>query len=50
MQAYPTTIFLDATGRVRGIYTGYSGPATGEAHAALRRQFETLIEELLAEP
>jgi thiol-disulfide isomerase/thioredoxin len=48
VRAYPTTVFLAGDGRVHAVHTGYSGPATGEAHRALRARFETLIEELLA--
>ena len=48
--AYPTTIFLHRDGRVRAVYTGFAGPATGAEHAELRRRFTALIEELLAEP
>ena len=47
VRAYPTTVFLDHSGAVRAVHSGFSGPATGEAHEALRRQFESLIEELL---
>lgn len=49
IRAYPTTLFLDAGGRVRAVYTGFAGPATGEAHQRLRQAFETRIEALLAE-
>jgi thiol-disulfide isomerase/thioredoxin len=48
LKAYPTTIFIDRKGRVRGVYTGFSGPATGIEHRKLRRVFESLIEEMLA--
>ena len=48
VRAYPTTVFLDADDRVRAVYTGFSGPATGDAHQELRARFEGLIEELLA--
>jgi thiol-disulfide isomerase/thioredoxin len=47
VRAYPTTIFLDAEGAVRAVHSGFSGPATGEAHDELRRNFERLIEQLL---
>lgn len=50
VRAYPTTLFLHRDGRVRAVHSGFSGPATGAAHAELRRHFEELIEELLAEP
>jgi thiol-disulfide isomerase/thioredoxin len=49
IRSYPTFIFLDARDRVRGIYTGFSGPATGEHYKNQQRQFEQLIETILAE-
>jgi len=49
VRSFPTTIFVDKRGRVRGIYQGWSGPATGAAHTRLRERFEALIEQLLAE-
>ena len=48
VRSYPTTIFLTGDGTVRAVHSGFAGPATGEAHRALRGEFETLIEELLA--
>ena len=47
VRSYPTMIFLDQTGNVKAIYTGFSGPATGEAHQKLRRRFEAIIEQVL---
>jgi len=47
VRSYPTTIFLDTAGAVRAVHSGFSGPATGEAHDELRREFERLIEQLL---
>jgi thiol-disulfide isomerase/thioredoxin len=47
--AFPTTIFLDRTGRVRKVHAGFYGPATGHAHAALVREFEGTVRELIAE-
>ncbi len=49
VRAYPTTVFLHGDGRVRAVYTGFSGPATGEAHDVLVASFEALVEELLLE-
>lgn len=48
LQCYPTFLFVDADGEVRSIYSGFSGPATGEEYAKLRKQFESTIEKLLA--
>lgn len=47
--AYPTVLFVDARGEVRGIHTGFAGPATGEAHMRLRERYVDLIDTLLAE-
>ncbi len=49
IRAYPTFIFMDGDGVVRSVYTGFSGPATGDAYKKLRGQFESVIEEMLAE-
>lgn len=48
--AFPTTIFLHRDGRVRAVHSGFAGPGTGEEHARLEAEFESLVEELLAEP
>jgi thiol-disulfide isomerase/thioredoxin len=48
VRSYPTTLFLDAENQVQAIHTGFAGPATGEAHQELQRQFEQRIERLLA--
>lgn len=47
IKAFPTFLFLDADGRVRATYTGFSGPATGEAHLNLKQAFEQQVERLL---
>ena len=49
VRSYPTTIFLDETGAVRGIHTGFTGPATGKSYEELKQKFESLIEEMLAD-
>jgi thiol-disulfide isomerase/thioredoxin len=46
--AFPTTIFLDRSGRVRKVHAGFYGPATGQAHEAIKREFVRTVEELLA--
>ncbi len=47
--AFPTTVFMDAAGRIRAVHTGFLGPATGVAHERLRADYERLVEGLLAE-
>ena len=49
IRSFPTTIFIDKHDQVRGIYQGWSGPATGDAHKRLRQRFESLIDSLLGE-
>ncbi len=48
VRAYPTTVFMDEKGNVSAVHTGFSGPATGEAHESLKLRFESEIESLLA--
>ena len=49
VRSYPTFIFLDGQNNVKAIYTGFSGPATGEAYEKLREDFERIIEQMLEE-
>jgi len=49
VMSYPTTIFLDRTGTVRKIHTGFNGPATGEKYVAFKKEFNSYLDELLAE-
>lgn len=46
---FPTTIFLDPSGHVRRVHTGFYGPSTGAAHEELRREMIAFTEELLQE-
>ena len=48
--AFPTTLFIGRSGRVRHIYTGFSGPGTGEHYVRLQDSFTQLVNELLDEP
>ncbi|NNE31080.1 MAG: TlpA family protein disulfide reductase [Winogradskyella sp.] len=48
--SYPTSIFIDKTGKVRKIHTGFNGPATGEKFVEFKKEFEAFVGELLAEP
>jgi hypothetical protein len=47
-RAYPTFIITDNEGKIEAIYTGFSGPATGDAYTKLRADFEAIIQRLLA--
>ena len=47
--SYPTSIFIDKTGKVRKIHTGFNGPATGEKYAEFKDEFESFIDKLINE-
>jgi thiol-disulfide isomerase/thioredoxin len=47
--SYPTTIFIDKTGKVRKIHTGFNGPATGEKYVDFKKEFEGFVNGLLEE-
>ena len=47
--AYPTSVFIGRDGKVRKIYSGFSGPGTGAHYDKLRTELETEIGALLAE-
>lgn len=49
VMAFPTTIFIDKSGKVRKVYTGFSGPGTGGHYTELVRETTMFIEELLKE-
>jgi thiol-disulfide isomerase/thioredoxin len=49
VKAYPTALFVDRSGRVRRIHTGFAGPATGIEHERLRQAYVETIETLLAD-
>jgi thiol-disulfide isomerase/thioredoxin len=47
--AFPTTVFVGRDGRVRRIYAGFHGLATGPQHNRMIGEFEAEIERLLSE-
>ena len=47
--SYPTTVFIDKTGAVRKIHTGFNGPATGEAYTAFVGAFDSFVKQLQVE-
>lgn len=47
--AYPTTIFIDKTGAVRKIQTGFNGPATGDTYMEFETEFNDYVKKLLEE-
>lgn len=49
ISAFPTTIFVDKKGNIRKIDKGFSGPATGEHYTQFKKEFDKIINQLLAE-
>jgi len=47
--SYPTSIFIDKTGKVRKIHTGFNGPATGEKYVEFKKEFKEFVNTLLEE-
>ena len=48
--AYPTTIFMREDGTIRAIHSGFSGPATGQEYENLKKEFESIVREMLGMP
>lgn len=48
--AFPTTILIDRKGKVREIYTGYTGEVTGKYYEEYEKRFNKVLDELIAEP
>lgn len=49
IKMFPTTIFLDKNGKVRKIDTGFQGPGTGSYYTNYVKEFNELMDQLLAE-
>jgi hypothetical protein len=49
INAFPTTIFVDKKGNISKIESGFNGPATGEHYTEFKKEFNKIIDELLAE-
>ncbi|MBF8150854.1 TlpA family protein disulfide reductase [Winogradskyella sp. F6397] len=47
--SYPTSIFIDKSGKVQKIHTGFNGPATGEKYEAFKADFERFVGGLLSD-
>jgi thiol-disulfide isomerase/thioredoxin len=47
--SFPTSIFIDRTGRIRRIHTGFNGPGTGQAYTDFVEETNELIRTMLRE-
>ena len=45
--AFPTTLFLDGSGRIIEVHTGFDGPATGAHYEVMKQETESLLQKLL---
>jgi len=45
--SFPTTIFIDRSGDVQGIHTGFTGPGTGEHYEKFKKDFNDMVNSLL---
>jgi len=48
-KAFPTTLFIDKKGKIAGIHSGYSGPATGKFYDDFITEFNEEVDKLLRE-
>ncbi|HCT45265.1 MAG: hypothetical protein CMJ35_00155 [Phycisphaerae bacterium] len=49
VRSYPTLVFLNSDNEVQAVYSGFSGPATGDAYAAQRDRIEAIIDKMIDE-
>ena len=47
--SFPTSVFVDKTGVIRKIHTGFNGPSTGKVYEDFKTETESFIQKLLAE-
>ncbi len=47
IMSYPTTIFIDKSGAVRGIHTGFNGPGTGQHYEKFKSEFNDMVNSIL---
>lgn len=46
--SYPTSIWIDRSGAIRKIHTGFNGPGTGEKYEAFVTEYEAMLQEMLS--
>ncbi len=45
--AYPTTLFIDRSGRVRELHVGFRGPGTGDIYQQQVQDYHTVVQRML---
>ena len=46
IKAFPTTLFVKKNGEILKVHSGFSGPATGAAYDAWRKEFREILKQL----
>jgi hypothetical protein len=49
LNSWPTIIFIGRDGKVKATHTGFASPASGEFYNQLKAEFESNVENLLAD-
>ena len=49
VNSFPTSIFIDKSGEIRKIYTGFYGPGTGQAYTTHCASINALVDSLIRE-
>lgn len=49
IRAFPTLLFIDRSGYVRKVHSGFNGPATGKFYDEFKEEFIEIVNSLLAE-
>ncbi len=47
IKGFPTTIYIDKSGKVKEVHTGFNGPGTGEHYETYKKEFNALMDEML---
>ena len=47
IMSFPTSVFVDKKGKVKTVFTGFSGPATGDAYQQLSDEIRKEIQDML---
>ncbi|MRG45669.1 redoxin domain-containing protein [Chitinophaga sp. SYP-B3965] len=47
IKGFPTTIYIDKSGKVKEVHTGFNGPGTGEHYEEYKKAFNALIDGML---
>ena len=49
LNTWPATIFIGRDGTIKGIHSEFASPASGQFNDQLKAEFESKIQQLLAE-